>query len=229
MNITAVLVAGGMGKRLGKPQPKAFVNLAGKEIFRYAFETLDETALFDKIIIVVPKEAVESTKEKLSKLDYATSTEVIAGGAERWNSVENGVLEADGELVMIHDAARPFLTSKVITDLTQTIGKSAGVITATPVIDTVRTFEENRCGTTLDRSAMIAVGTPQLFNREILTECFQKAYTMDTIPTDEAMLLEKCNHQVYFTWGDRLNFKVTTPEDLEIAEAILAQRKRNEK
>ncbi len=224
MSVTAIIVAGGMGKRLGQPIPKAFVPLADKEIFRYSLELFDEMSLFDKIVLVVPQEALDSSQEKIAALNLKTSCEVVVGGAERWESVKNGVIASEANLVMIHDAARPFVTTKVVTDLLENIGDEAGIITANPVVDTVREFEGEYCGRTVDRSKMVAVGTPQLFDRSLLTACFEKISTMESLPTDEAMLLEEFGHKVLFAYGNRLNFKVTTPEDLEIAEALLAQR-----
>jgi 2-C-methyl-D-erythritol 4-phosphate cytidylyltransferase len=223
MKTSIVIVAGGMGRRLGKSIPKAFVPIANKETFVYSLELFDRMNQFHSIVLVVPEMAVLETKDKIDKMSLETPVVVIAGGAERWESVFKGVNAAtDADQVMIHDAARPFVTEIVVLDLLQKIGDSAGVITATPVIDTIRYFDEDRCGTTVDRSKMIAVGTPQLFNRTVLQECFAKIETMESIPTDEAMLLEKCGERVLFSYGDRLNFKVTTPEDLEIAEALLA-------
>lgn len=222
MSIAAVIVAGGMGKRLGKPIPKAFVPIAEKETFRYSLELFDSMKLFSSIVLVVPEAAVADTEAKVAALALSTDTKVIAGGAERWNSVENGVKAAEADRVLIHDAARPFVTETVVNDLIEKQGDRPGIITATPVIDTVRHFEQDRCGKTVDRSKMIAVGTPQLFTRSTLLDCFVKGAKMDPIPTDEAMLLEECGETVLFAWGDRLNFKVTTPEDLVLAEALLA-------
>lgn len=225
MTSSVVIVAGGMGKRLGKPIPKAFVPLAGKEMFRYSLELFDSMKLFTNIILVVPADAVAASEEKINALNLTTNVKVVPGGAERWNSVENGVIAAgDVDIVAIHDAARPFITKEVVADLLSVAETCDGVITANPVVDTVREFSSDICGTTVDRSKLIAVGTPQLFKRTLLLECFQKASEMDIIPTDEAMLLEQFGKEVKFSYGDPLNFKVTTPSDITIAEAILSMR-----
>lgn len=223
MNCSAVIVAGGMGTRLGKAIPKAFVPLAGKELFRYSLEVFLKSDLFVEVIVVVPEEAVADTNSLLDSLNTTIPCTAIAGGKERWNSVQNGVNAVTGEVVFIHDAARPFLSEKIIRDLVEHMGEEAGIITANPVVDTVRTFHGDYCGTTVDRSTLIAVGTPQVFRVSELKECYTKADTLTSLPTDEAMLLEAFGKKVKFTYGDPLNFKVTTPSDFTIAEALVAQ------
>lgn len=225
MKCSAVIVAGGMGTRLGNTIPKAFVPLAGKELFRYSLEVFVASEYFSEVIIVVPQEAVEDTNNLLMELSLSLPCHAIAGGKERWNSVQNGVAEASGDIVFIHDAARPFLTENIIKDLLDNMGDEAGIITANPVVDTVRTFNGTYCGTTVDRSTLIAVGTPQVFRVAALDECYAKADTLSALPTDEAMLLEAFGKKVKFSYGDPLNFKVTTPSDFRIAEALVAQEK----
>lgn len=224
MICTAVIVAGGMGTRLGKPIPKAFVPLAGKEIFRYSLEIFDTSALFDEIIVVVPSVAVDATNKLLNSLNIDTASCAIAGGKERWQSVQNGVECAKGELVFIHDAARPFVTDDILRGLLKAIGTEDGIITANPVVDTVRKFDGDYCGQTVDRSTLIAVGTPQVFRTAVLKECYRDVHTLKALPTDEAMLLETFHKKVKFSFGDPANFKITTPSDFEIAEALVAKR-----
>ena len=223
MKFGAVIVAGGMGKRLGQPIPKAFVPIAGKELFLYSLEVLDSVAQIEKIVLVVPELAINSTKQKIIENNIHTETVVVAGGKERWNSVENGVkaLGDDIDIVAVHDSARPFITIDLVETLLNEAKSCSGIITANPVIDTVREFEGNRCGKTVDRSKLIAVGTPQVFKRDILLDCFNKAKELDIIPTDEAMLLETFGIEVNFSYGSPLNFKVTTPSDITVAEAII--------
>ncbi len=227
MKQSAVIVAGGMGKRLGKPIPKAFVEIANKEMFRYSLELFDSMGCFESIVLVVPAEAVEETKEKVIHGSYTTNVIVVEGGEERWNSVENGVIASGNvDLVAIHDAARPFVTEAVVNGLLEEAATYAGIITANPVVDTVREFHGHICGKTIDRSKLIAVGTPQVFNRATLLECFDTARHSGIIPTDEAMLLESCGKKVHFIYGDPLNFKVTAPSDMILAEAIVKLRER---
>jgi 2-C-methyl-D-erythritol 4-phosphate cytidylyltransferase len=218
---SAIIVAGGMGKRLGKEIPKAFVPIGDKELFMYSAEVFDEMRIFSEIIIVVPETAIRETQEKTKH--FSTKTIVVAGGKERHNSVENGVNSASGEMVLIHDAARPFITKDLVRDLIENYENSnfSGVISANPVVDTIRKFSENLCGETINRDELIAVGTPQIFDKKILLNCFSKIGELDKIPTDEAMLAQNFGYKVGWLKGSKLNFKLTTPEDIILAEAIV--------
>jgi 2-C-methyl-D-erythritol 4-phosphate cytidylyltransferase len=147
---------------------------------------------------------------------------VTAGGDERWKSVQNGVLSSNGDWVLIHDAARPFLTHEVIDSLLDKREQFDCVITATPEVDTIRTIADNeRCGMTIDRSKLLRVGTPQLFRRNTLMSSFDQIKNMAAPPTDEAALFESLGMEIGYSWGDPLNFKITTKTDLEIAAAII--------
>lgn len=227
--VGAVIVAGGMGKRLGKPIPKAFVPLGNTPLFMHSMKLFDSDDRVEEIVVVVPHDACEETTALIKKYNIKSKFVVVAGGEERWNSVENGVsaVSSHYEWILIHDAARPFVTKEVITSLLEKRDEYEALITATPVVDTIRTFEESACTGTIDRSTLLRVGTPQLFKKNDLENGFNEARQWDIVPTDEAMLMEKCGITVGFAWGDPLNFKVTTPADMEIAEAIISQRNKN--
>jgi len=131
-------------------------------------------------------------------------------------------LSSDSDWVLIHDAARPFVTAEVIDSVLSKRADFDCVITATPEVDTVRTFEDDsRCGVTLDRSKMLRVGTPQMFRRELLLSSFEQIKNIAAPPTDEAALFEHLGIPVGYSWGDPLNFKITTEADLKIARALL--------
>ena len=228
-NRTAVVIAaGGMGKRLGKKEPKALIQLAGKPLFVYSLEIFDQHPAVSGIVVVVPENSIDKTKEITDTLNTSKNITVVTGGAERWQSVQNGVLATDESLewIMTHDAARPFVTKEVIDSLLEKRPLYKCAITATPVEDTIRRFENDRCIATIDRSILIRVGTPQLFHRESLLEAFVHGESMTPPPTDEAMLMEKSGIETGFAWGDPINFKITTQGDLELAEAILLQQEK---
>lgn len=225
-NISAVIVAGGLGKRLGAAVPKAFITLGGRSLFEYSLEALSHYPSVVETVIVVPESALEQTERIVRKRKQVIPAVIVCGGEQRWESVRNGVAAtaSTSKLVLVHDAARPFLSSAVIDSLVQKSSTYRCVITATPVDDTIRCFEKDYCKGTVDRSQLIRVGTPQLFRRKMLIDAFVLAASMKNAPTDEAMLMEKCGVTVGFAWGDPLNFKITTPRDLLMAEAIIAQR-----
>ncbi|MFW5784706.1 MAG: 2-C-methyl-D-erythritol 4-phosphate cytidylyltransferase [Chitinispirillaceae bacterium] len=218
----AVVVAAGSGTRLGHSIPKALVPLCGNPILFYSLRTFCTHPEFSNIILVVSASMLEQTDLFLDRYpDFKSKVKVVEGGDERWKSVRNGVVVSDADWVAIHDAARPFVTHRVIDSVLEKRSEYGCVITATPEVDTIRTFSGNSTGETIDRSKLLRVGTPQLFRRDLLVSSFKKAALMSPAPTDEAALMELEGVRVGFSWGDPLNFKITTSADLFIAEALL--------
>lgn len=212
-----IIVAAGSGTRLGYPTPKAFVPLAGKEILRYSFETFQRYSGTQNIILVVPETYIAIVKKAFT----GTAATIIAGGTERWESVRNGCSATTAEWVLVHDGARPFVTDAVITSLLEKRNEYDCVFTATPVVDTIRKYDGTLAGETVDRSALVRVGTPQLFKRAHLAEGLKQAPMMQPPPTDDVMLMQWLDIPVGIAWGDPNNFKITTREDLAMAEALL--------
>jgi len=224
-SIDAIIVGGGSGTRLGAAAPKAFIPLAGKPLFLYSLEQFNAHESIGTIIFVVPEPVVEQTK-KIVPVPRKPLL-IVAGGAERWMSVRNGVGHSKAEWVLVHDVARPLVTRAVIDALLDTSKKYECAVTATPVVDTIRTFDgADRTLGTVDRSTLLRVGTPQLFKRQALMAAFDKAPLLDKPPTDEAVLMELSGIAVGWAPGDPMNFKITTQQDLELAEAIVAYRKK---
>ncbi len=220
---SAIIVAGGIGKRLGASIPKAFVSLANRPLFIYSLEIFDKHPSVSEIVLVMPDKFKKKGNEIVQTLELTKPLKIVAGGKERWESVKNGVLASESFLkwVLIHDAARPFVTAKIIDTLLEKRLTFHCAITATPVVDTIRKFDNDNCLGTVDRSSLLRVGTPQLFNRDKLIEAFKKVQTMTPPPTDEAMLMEQCGIKVGYAWGEDTNFKITTESDLRLAEGLL--------
>ena len=214
-----IIVAAGSGTRLGYSTPKAFVPLAGKPLLRHSFETFCRYSGTRNIILVVPESFVASVRKDFT----GTSVTVVAGGAERWESVRNGCDVATAEWVLVHDGARPFVTDAVITALLEKRKECDCAFTATPVVDTIRKYHGSIAGETVDRSALVRVGTPQLFKRNLLAEGLRQAPGMRPPPTDEVMLMQRMDIPAGIAWGDPNNFKITTREDLATAEALIRQ------
>jgi 2-C-methyl-D-erythritol 4-phosphate cytidylyltransferase len=219
--IDAVIVAAGSGRRLGCVQPKAFVPLGGKPLLSYSLKTFLGNRYIDNVILVVPESLLEHSKSSFKNDN--SRVKVVPGGKERWHSVANGIGASSAQWVLVHDAARPFVTDQVIEQLIEKRSCYECAITATPEVDTVREFCGDKAGTTLDREKIIRVGTPQLFLRESLIDALNTASQMNPPPTDEAMLMQHLGKEVGIAWGDPINFKITTPSDLQIAEAIVAR------
>jgi 2-C-methyl-D-erythritol 4-phosphate cytidylyltransferase len=222
-SIDAVIVGAGSGTRLGLPTPKAFVDLCGKPIVYYSLRTFVNHPSVNKTILAVPPAMMDEASGIINKYsDFVNRVQIVPGGAERWESVRNGCAASCGEWVLVHDAARPFVSNAVIDAVLEKRKDFDCVITATPVADTIRTIAEGgRCGATVDRSALMRVGTPQLFRRERLMPAFELINDMPSPPTDEAALFERLGIGIGYSWGDAMNFKITDKADLETARAII--------
>jgi 2-C-methyl-D-erythritol 4-phosphate cytidylyltransferase len=222
--VDAIIVAAGSGVRLGADAPKAFVLLSGKPMFVHSLLQFAAHSSVSRIIVVVPAAMIREAKRIVEGLSFDKEIMVIAGGKHRWQSVKNGVHASSAEWVMIHDAARPFVSAGVIDTVLSLDKKFDAIISATPEVDTVRRFSGDRALETIDRNELVRVQTPQMFKREALLSAFEHAVSLSTPPTDEAMLMEAAGVEVGIAWGDPLNFKITTKEDLALAEALCDKR-----
>ena len=214
-----LIVAAGSGSRLGRGEPKALVPLAGRPILSWALEACVPAA-FARTVVAAPPDRVD----EFSRLVGARAR-VVAGGATRSDSVRRGVEAlgfSDGDVVAIHDAARPFVSAGEIDAVLRAAGETGAAIAATPVVDTVKRTSAGRIVETVDREGLFGAATPQAFRGEIL----RRAVAAGGEATDEAALCERLGIPVAVVPVSRLCFKITTPEDLELAEAIVARRGR---
>ena len=225
-SIDAIIVAAGSGARLGAELPKAFVSLAGRPMYVYSLLQFAAHTSVGRIIAVVPEAMVDETRIAIKDLGIAKEILVVAGGKHRWRSVQNGVNASAAEWVMIHDAARPFVSTAVIEAVIALSDRYNAVIATTPEVDTIRKFVGDRALETVDRGSVVRVQTPQLFLRENLVSALDHAPFLTSAPTDEAMLMETAGIPVGIASGDPLNFKITTQEDLALAEALCEKRGR---
>lgn len=226
--VAAIIVAGGSGKRMGMGIKKQFIELEGKSVLAHTVEAFNKCKVVDEIIVVVGKEDQEKVKREVIKLyGYTKVTRVVEGGAERQDSVYNGLMATskETEYVMIHDGARPFISGEIIERaLTSTKEKEATVV-AVPVKDTIKVVKETlEVEATPNRNTLWSVQTPQSFKREILVRAYDDAKAKKLQVTDDSMLVEAYGHKVYIVEGDYNNIKITTPEDLAIGQAILKGR-----
>jgi len=215
--IDTIIVAAGSGSRLGFPIPKAFVPLAGKPLLSWSLDIFLNHPSIRKVILVVPQPMLDETASKFG----SARVSCVIGGSERWESVRNGVNASDADFVLIHDAARPFVTVTVIDSILDKSVHSDCIFTATPVVDTIRKFTGDTAGETIDREELVRVGTPQFSNRSALKNAFLSIKPGDALPTDEVMLMQKNGYPATIAWGDPNNFKITTIEDLRLAEALI--------
>lgn len=221
--ISAIILAGGKGTRMGANISKQYIKLKGKPILYYTIKRFSESKDIDKIILVLPKDEIDYCKEKV--LDkYSLHVDLIVeGGKERQDSVMNALNELiDEEIVLIHDGARPFVSQRIIDEgikYARLYGASApGVMPK----DTIKIKGDNNFAlSTPDRNTLVAIQTPQVFKFGIIKECHEKVKEEDIKVTDDTMVVETYGNKVYLYEGDYTNIKVTTPEDLILAEKLI--------
>ena len=219
MKTVAIIVAGGQGKRMGKP--KQFLKIVGRPMLEWALSAFQKAKVIDGIILVVE----ESELSKSKHFHYSKLLKVVAGGKERQDSVKNGLKElpATTAIVVIHDGARPAVTPFLIEQSVKAARKYGAAIIGVPAKDTIKEINNSMfIKRTVDRSKLWQAQTPQTFRASII----RKAYTkIRGKITDDAMPVEKLNIPVKMIMGSYENLKMTTPEDLKIMEAILTSRK----
>jgi len=219
--VAAIVVGAGSGSRIGAD--KAFLDLAGKPVIAWPVEVLQRNVNVREIILVLHKSRLEEGRSLADKGGWSKVTRVCAGGKLRQDSVKNGLDNvSDCELVLIHDAARPFLTDRLIDDGIKAAGSTGAAAAAVPVKDTVKQVDENQVvSATLPRERLMAVQTPQVFRYKILKGAYG---SLEGEVTDDAAAVERIGFKVRLYMGDYGNIKITTREDLALAEIIAKRR-----
>ena len=224
MRVAALVLAAGRGERVGATLPKALLALAGRPLLVHAIEGLAACAEFEAIIPVVPASHVAHCAALLRGRERVSTP--VAGGAERQDSMRAGLaaLAPGVELVAVHDAARPLVRAREVGAVVAAARRHGAALLAVPVRDTLKRVVDDRIAETLPRAACWAAQTPQVFRVEWLREALAKAEADGFQGTDDAQLVERLGVAVHVVAGDPGNLKVTWPEDLEIAELLLARR-----
>jgi 2-C-methyl-D-erythritol 4-phosphate cytidylyltransferase len=214
-----VIAAAGSGERLGAGGPKAFVDLAGSPLLDWTLDAFREAGYITEIVVAAPP----GEEEAIAKRGVIA----VAGGEHRSESVANAVELCGEEIVVVHDAARPLVTPKLINAVVDELAseaEAAAVIAASPVTDTVKRANDARVvETTLDRAGLWAVQTPQAFRADALREALSDPDSLRDA-TDDAMLVERRGGRVLIHPAPAENLKVTTPLDLRVAELLLRER-----
>ena len=221
--ISAIILAGGKGKRMGANVSKQYIQINGKPILYYTLKRFSNCKDIDRIILVLPNDEIDYCKEEV--LDkYSLKVDLIVeGGKERQDSVNNALEQIiDDEIVLIHDGARPFVSQRIIDEgikYARLYGASApGVMPK----DTIKIkSDENFSLSTPDRNTLVAIQTPQVFKLNIIKDCHRKVKEEKLKVTDDTMVVELYGNKVYLYEGDYTNIKVTTPEDLILAEKLI--------
>ncbi len=223
--ISAIVLAGGSGNRMNSDIAKQYLKIKDKEVLYYSLQIFQENDDIDEIILVTRESDIEYCKENIiDRYNLDKVKKIISGGSERYNSVYNGICEACGDIVMIHDGARPFATHKMIKDSLEAVRKYRSCTVGVPVKDTIKIVDENCMGIeTPDRDFLYQVQTPQTFQKNLIIEAYNKMFDAQNHKiTDDTMLVEQyCGVPSKMVPGAYENIKITTPEDLEIAEKFV--------
>jgi 2-C-methyl-D-erythritol 4-phosphate cytidylyltransferase/2-C-methyl-D-erythritol 2,4-cyclodiphosphate synthase len=218
--VSAIIAAGGRGARFGGGQPKQFQTLAGVSILERTVETFLQGYAFDEVIVALPSELVASPPS------YLDDVIVVEGGERRQDSVANGfaAVAPSSQVIVIHDAARPLVSPALIERTVTAAFEHGAAIAALQAKDTVKRGDASRIiRGTLPREEIFLAQTPQAFRVGVLRDALALASTAADA-TDEAMLAEQAGHHVHLVEGDPRNLKITTPEDLDMAERLLGRR-----
>jgi len=227
MRTVAIIPAGGKGKRVGGNTPKQYIKIFGKELIVYTLEIFQKSRFVDEIVIAA--EPVYFKKLQALKLKYKLSkiTNIIPGGEERQDSVFNALSSLSvkkNDLIIVHDAARPFLDKKTLEEAIAVAGKKGNSIVCIKAKDTLVKQEGNELNY-VDRRNIFCIQTPQTAKYSQMMAAFTKAKEEGFKGTDESMLLQNAGFNISFTEGSILNFKVTTADDVAVAKLLFKNKK----
>ena len=221
--ISAIVLAGGRGKRMNYHKSKQFIEIKGKPVLVYTLEKFIYNKSIDEVILVLPEDEVDYCKKEVLQRYSLKVDRIVIVGKEIQDSVFNA-LEAmeKANIVLIHDGARPFINEKIIEEgikYANIYGAAAPGVTPK---DTIKIKNEDNISVdTPDRNTLVAVQTPQCFKYDEIYQCHRKIKEENAIVTDDTSVVERYGHKVYLYEGDYTNIKITTPEDLILAERLI--------
>ena len=226
--VTVLIPAAGAGKRMGKAPAKQFLALGDKPILAHTLLAFQRASEIDEIIPILSEEDLETCLGEIIEAYHITKVKtLVVGGKERQNSVANGLqkLEKDAAIVLVHDGVRPFVTPEMIKEAVDYAKRGECVAMGVPIKDTIKEVnDQGMVRHTLDRSRLWAIQTPQAFPVKALKRAYEEASKQRVYGTDDATIVERMGGSVRVLMGSYENIKITTPEDLMLAEEILKRR-----
>jgi 2-C-methyl-D-erythritol 4-phosphate cytidylyltransferase len=224
----AIIVAAGRGTRIGAGINKQFINIKDKPMLYYSLRTFSYNKYIDGIILVCAEDEIEYCKENIIyKYDISKVLKIVAGGKERQESVLKGLMAIDDcEIVLIHDGARPFVNDDIIENGIKYAETYGACTCGISIKDTIKAIDSDGfCSGTIDRNRITSVQTPQCFKYNLIFSCHKKLAEEKIKVTDDTTVVEHCGNRVYLYEGSYDNIKMTTPEDLYMAEMIVDKMK----
>jgi 2-C-methyl-D-erythritol 4-phosphate cytidylyltransferase len=226
--ISAIVLAGGAGKRMNSDVSKQYMELAGKPVLHHSIAAFDSHDEIGEIVVVIRKGEEELFESDIfSKQQFRKNIKIVRGGDERSDSVRNGlsVLDPKSEMVLVHDGARPFLDKNIIGNNISGCREHGACVTAVPSKDTVKIVNSSHeIVETPDRNTVFLAQTPQTFKLEIIREALEKVDKEGISVTDDSMAVESLGVKVQVVEGSYENIKLTTPDDMVVGEAIARKR-----
>ena len=226
--VTAIVLAAGKGSRMNSDIPKQYLTLLGKPVLFYSLQAFEESNVDEIVLVTGSGEQEYCKKEIVDKYHIKKVAHIVEGGAERYLSVHCGLLAATGaDYVLIHDGARPLVSTTVINEAIQSVKETGACVVGMPVKDTIQLVDEKQdiVSTPIRKQTWLAQ-TPQCFSYELAMSSYNKVIeAKDTDITDDAMVVQRYgNAKVRMLEGSYENIKVTTPEDIPVAECFLKMR-----
>ncbi len=239
MKVIVIIPAAGLGTRMaavsGGPRSKSkqFFELQGTPILVHTLRKFAQCEAVSEIVVALRKNETATFQKQIEKENFKKPLRVVEGGEHRQNSVANAlaaIKAADDDIVLVHDAVRPFVDQETIVNVIEAVKKYEAVIAGVPAIDTVKQVERTADGAvviaTVPREKMVLAQTPQGFRFGLLKKAFDEAMADGFMGTDEASLIERSGGEVHVVMGSPRNMKITTPADLELAEFFLSLENR---
>ena len=225
--LTAIIVAAGNSRRMGFD--KLFAAIAGKPVIAHTIRAFERANSVDGIVVVAREDGHDEIKTIVRDENFKKVRSIIPGGKRRQDSVRAGLdhLEPAARYVAVHDAARPLITPKQIERLFQQCQIHGAVALAEPINDTLKRADADLVVTgSVDRQELCAMQTPQMFERALIDEAYRAVYAENILVTDEVSALERLGRKVILVPNQELNFKITYPRDLALAEFVIHERTR---
>ncbi|NRD77504.1 2-C-methyl-D-erythritol 4-phosphate cytidylyltransferase [Bacillus sp. BRMEA1] len=227
MTYQVILPAAGRGKRMGAGKNKLLLELDGIPVLIHTLRVFERDAACNGIILAINSQDEPEFQLLFKRFNMTKKVCLVTGGTERQYSIYNALktVKSDG-MILVHDAARPFIQIEHIHRLVEKAEKTGAAIIGVPAKDTMKTVKDGLVAATVERSSLWAIQTPQAFRVSLLQDAYERAEKDQFLGTDDASLVERLGHPIAMVEGDYENIKLTTPEDLYIAEAILKKRQR---
>nr|WP_300278717.1 2-C-methyl-D-erythritol 4-phosphate cytidylyltransferase [Peptacetobacter sp.] len=219
---TVMIVAAGSGKRMNAGMNKQFIKIDNKEIIAHTIERFYNSSMINEIILCIKKEEEEFVRKNILEKYHFENIIISYGGKERQDTINNGLdkVSPNCDILLIHDGARPFITDEIIENAINETKKLKATVVGVMVKDTIKIVDGNEIKDTPNRANLWAAQTPQSFEFNLIKDAYKKAYEDGFYGTDDAMIVERAGHKVYMIDGSYNNIKITSPEDLAIAEII---------